>query len=210
IDLLIDFSAPNANSKLYDAIELSKLQDKAVLIGTTGLSENQKKAWEQLAKARHLRLLQAPNTSLGVLLTLKISEQVARILDPLHFDIEVLETHHRAKIDAPSGTANFLAEGLAASIDKKTIYGRKGLRQTHEIGVASLRGGTVFGEHEVRFLGDHEEITISHRALSRKLFAQGALILAAWILAKEPGSWTLHDISIDEILDLLADKLPKP
>ncbi len=206
-DVLVDFSAHSANAELLKVFqENSNLRDKAVLIGTTGLAPAQKEAWAQVAKDRRLRLLLAPNTSLGILLTLKISQQLAGVLNELNFDIEVLETHHRAKIDAPSGTGTFLADGLARTVDKRTTYGRTGLRETNEIGIASLRGGSVFGEHEIRFLGDHEELLVSHRALSRQLFAQGALLLASWVVTQNPGSWHLDDVTIEDMLKLLKSR----
>lgn len=202
-DLLIDFSNAAANLELFKIIEVSSLREKAILIGTTGLSDSLRTAWSQLTKDRQLRLLQAPNTSLGVILALKISQQVAQVLAPLNFDIEILEAHHRTKIDSPSGTAKYLADGLANSVAKTPIISRTGQRQNHEIGIASLRGGSVFGEHEIRFLGDDEELVIQHRALSRKLFAQGTLILADWLLNQPPGAWTLNDMTIDDIVKLV-------
>ncbi len=205
-DVLIDFSAPAANADFLKFFREAQIMEKAVLIGTTGMEQAQKEAWIQLAKERKLRLLIAPNTSLGILLMMKISQQLSGVLTALDFDIEVLESHHRAKIDAPSGTAKFLAEGLAETLDKKTIFGRTGKRERQEIGVASLRGGSVFGEHEIRFLGDHEELTVCHRALSRVLFAEGALHLAGWVLTQTPGSWRLEDVSIEDMLKLLKNK----
>ncbi len=95
---------------------------------------------------------------------------------------------------------------MAKVLDKKTIYGRTGQRQPQEVGVASLRGGSVFGEHEIRFLGDHEELVVSHRALSRTLFAQGALLLAGWIISRSPGAYGLEDVSIEDMLKLLQTK----
>lgn len=205
-DVLIDFSAPAGNAELLKFFQESSVKDKAVLIGTTGLEAEQRSAWKSLAKDRKLRLLLAPNTSLGVLLTLKVSQQLAGVLSKFNFDIEVVESHHRAKIDAPSGTAKFLAEGIAHTVDKQTIYGRTGRRQPQEIGVASLRGGSVFGEHEIRFLGDNEELVVSHRALSRTLFAQGALLLAGWVVTRSPGAYGLEDVSIEDMLKLLQEK----
>jgi 4-hydroxy-tetrahydrodipicolinate reductase len=205
-DVLIDFSAPAGNAELLKFLQTSSVKEKAVLIGTTGLTADQRKAWKSLAQERRLRLLLAPNTSLGVLLTLKVSQQLAGVLNQLNFDIELVESHHRAKIDAPSGTAKFLAEGVARTIDKQTIYGRTGKRQPNEVGMASVRGGSVFGEHEIRFLGDHEELVVSHRALSRTLFAQGALLLAEWVMTRNPGHYGLEDVSLEDMLKLLDNK----
>ncbi|WP_141736626.1 4-hydroxy-tetrahydrodipicolinate reductase [Oligoflexus tunisiensis] len=205
-DVLIDFSAPAGNADLLKFFQESSVKEKAVLIGTTGLTADQRQAWKRLAEERRLRLLLAPNTSLGVLLTLKVSQQLAGVLNKLDFDIEVVESHHRAKIDAPSGTAKFLAEGVARTVDKQTIYGRTGKRQPHEVGMASVRGGSVFGEHEIRFLGDNEELVVSHRALSRTLFAQGALLLAGWVMTRNPGPYGLEDVSLEDMLKLLENK----
>lgn len=205
-ELLIDFSAAPANRELYKALKDLPLKGLAILIGTTGLDSADTRLWTDLAKSRDLRLLRAPNTSLGVLLTLKIAQLTGQVLGPLGFDMEVFESHHRAKLDAPSGTAKFLAEGVAAVTGKQTIYGREGLRKANEIGVASLRGGTVFGEHEIRYLGDHEELTISHRALNRTLFAEGALHLASWLLQQKPGQYRLEDIGIEDMVALLQPK----
>ncbi len=205
-DLLIDFSAAAGNQQLFKALTPKSLQDKAILIGTTGLSSEQKEQWVDFSRKQGIRLLIAPNTSLGVLLTLKVSQLIGGVLKPLGFDIEILESHHRSKLDAPSGTAKFLADGLTNSLKMESIYARTGQRQANEIGVASLRGGSVFGEHDVRFLGDNEEICISHRALNRSLFAEGALLLGRWLLQQTPGSYRLEDISIEDMVLLLQKK----
>jgi 4-hydroxy-tetrahydrodipicolinate reductase len=206
-ELIIDFSAPEANQELFRVISNAPdVKDIYFLLGTTGLSQDQLKAWQVLAKQRNWRLLIAPNTSLGVLLTLKVSQLLGQVVSPLGFDIELIESHHRNKIDAPSGTAKFLAEGVARTTGKTTIYGRVGRRLESELGIASLRGGSVFGEHELRFLGDHEEITVSHRALSRTLFAQGAIHLSRWLLRQATGCYQLEDITIEEMVALLNTK----
>ncbi len=202
-DLIIDFSANAANTRLLTVLEKQGIRDQAVLIGTTGLLKEEELSWKKLAAELNLRLLLAPNTSLGILLTMKVSELLAQVLSPLHFDIEILETHHRSKRDAPSGTAKLLGENLAELLKVDTIYGREGKREQGEIGLASLRGGSVFGEHEVSFLGDNEEIRVSHRALNRQLFAQGALLLSQWLLAKKAGIYRPQDVSIEEMVQLL-------
>jgi 4-hydroxy-tetrahydrodipicolinate reductase len=205
IDLVIDFSAPEANQELFRVIsKATEVKNIYFLLGTTGLSQDRLTAWQALAQERNWRLLIAPNTSLGVLLTLKVSQLLGQVLSPLGFDIELVESHHRNKIDAPSGTAKFLAEGVARSTGKNTIYGREGRREEAEIGIASLRGGSVFGEHELHFLGDHEEITVGHRALSRTLFAQGAIHLSRWLLRQDIGCYNLEDITIEEMVALLS------
>lgn len=198
-DLLIDFSSASANAVLLDYLRRNGKSQKAILIGSTGMSEEQKLQWKTLSQELGLRVLIAANTSLGVLLSMHVSVILGKILSPLGFDAEILETHHRNKIDAPSGTALFLGEHLAKAVDKKLVAHREGKRQPDEIGVTALRGGSVFGEHEIRFLGDEEELVISHRALSRGLFAKGALLLAQWLVNKEPGSYQLEDVSIEEM-----------
>lgn len=202
-DLIIDFSNVEGNAHIFAMLGKQPISRKAILLGTTGLTNDQIKAWKAYAAGFDIRLLIAPNTSLGILLTLKVSELMARVLSPLHFDIEILETHHRAKVDAPSGTAKILAKNLAGAIDKEIVYAREGQRSSGEIGLASLRGGSVYGEHEVRYLGDHEELKISHKALNRQLFAQGALLLGQWLLQKSPGIYGLEDVSIEEMVQLL-------
>ncbi len=205
VDLIIDFSAAEANKLLLQTLNSSEIRDKAILLGTTGLDGGTLEAWFAFAKKTNCRLLQAPNTSLGVLLTLKVSQLLGQVLSPLGFDIELVESHHRNKIDAPSGTGKFLAEGVARVLEKHTVYGRQGKRTADEIGMASLRGGSVFGEHELRFLGEHEELTVSHRALSRTLFAEGALHLSRWLLKQKPGAYQLEQISIEEMVALLKN-----
>lgn len=202
-DLIIDFSTIVANLHLLEAFTQSSATDKYIIIGTTGLPQQQIMAWKQYASAHGSRLLFAPNTSLGVLLTLKVSELLAQVLTPLGFDIEILESHHREKLDAPSGTAKIIGDTLVRTLDKDLIYGREGKRNPREIGLASLRGGSIFGEHEVKFLGDNEELSVAHRALNRQLFAAGSLILAKWLLQKPSGIYQLEDISIEDMVKLL-------
>ena len=195
--LVIDFSTINGNKALYEIA--AQNPPSCYLIATTGLDPQMKQAWQQLAE-KGSKVLFAANTSLGVLLSHLVSKQVAKALRGLDFDIEIHETHHRHKVDAPSGTALFLANGIGEQENLKVTTDRKGRRQDGEIGVAALRGGSVFGEHTIHFLGEREEITISHRALSRKLFASGGLILGKWLLKKkEVGFFELKDIAIEEL-----------
>jgi 4-hydroxy-tetrahydrodipicolinate reductase len=176
------------------------VRHKSVVIGTTGLPAAQLAAWRDTAAAQELRLLIAPNTSVGILVALKAAILAATPLVGIGFDVEITETHHRAKVDAPSGTARFLADSLAQAIPElNVVTDRRGARQRGELGVHSVRGGGVFGEHEIRLLGDAEEIRISHRAFSRSLFASGALVLAGWILKQEPGVYGLLDVKAEEL-----------
>ena len=199
VDLIIDFSNVDGNASLLKAIHLTKSK-KAILIGTTGLSKEIRSQWKKMCTEGGHSILFAPNTSLGVLLTMKLSQQMASILQPKGFDIEITESHHRRKVDAPSGTAKFLADRICDMVPLEIVTHREGARRESEIGVFALRGGSVFGEHEVRFMGDFEELSISHRALSRSLFAKGAIILGKWISDQEKGRhYGLTDVSLEDI-----------
>lgn len=205
-EVLIDFSSVAGNLELQKAIRSDSHFSKAVLIGSTGLDGQQIEEWKKLAKDKNIAILLAPNTSLGVLLLHQLSKLLGEVLSPLGFDIEILESHHRAKLDAPSGTAKFLAQGIASAVDKKIKVNREGKRENHEIGVTALRGGSVFGEHEIQFLGDEEEIKISHRALSRGLFAKGSLLLAEWVAKQKAGFYKLEDVTMEEMIKLIQNR----
>lgn len=204
-ELFIDFSLPEASMALADLLAASETPsgpqahkcDKAILVATTGLSPEQLDRWQQLG--RQHRVLIAPNTSLGVAASYQMAKQLAASLGRESFDVEIVETHHRYKQDAPSGTALFLAEAVCADGKRQAVTDRKAARQTGEVGVAALRGGSVFGEHEIRFLSDHEEVTISHRAFDRGLFAKGSLALSRWVLSQTPGFYHLRDIPLSEL-----------
>ena len=204
--LLLDFSTVEGNELLLRSFQLAAkatpgdLRGKALVIGTTGLPPGRLPEWEKLAAAESLRLLIAPNTSIGVLVLLRAALASVLPLSRLGFDIEMTETHHRHKRDAPSGTATFLANALAdasrGSLNVTTS--RTGARAPGELGVHAVRGGGIVGEHEIRILGDHEELTLRHRALSRSLFASGALVLGRWLLAKPSGIYGLGDVELLE------------
>lgn len=199
-DLVIDFSSPEANQTLQKALEQTPQGTKAVLIATTALSNDQQARWDELARKHGLRVLFAPNTSLGILLTSKMATLLTDALKGKGFDIEILETHHRGKADAPSGTARYLARTIAEADEELTpCEQRDGPRREGEIGVHALRGGQVFGEHTVRFMGDEEEITIKHTALSRRLFAKGAHVMGQWLLEQPPGVYGNHDIKPEDL-----------
>lgn len=200
VSLIVDFTSDEGSAKLCHVLTHAKLTNMSVLVGSTGLSAKTLQDWQSYAETLQNKVLIAPNTSLGIYLMVKLAQQAASLLHPLGFDIEILETHHRHKKDAPSGTANFIAEMLAEQEKLKPQTHRQGLRADNEIGIAVLRGGSVFGEHEVRFMGELEELSISHRALSRELFAKGALKLARWIKTADPGRvYRLVDIPIEEL-----------
>lgn len=200
VEAIVDFSTPDGNALLLKAVTIGKIKNRRVLIGTTGLSPKALDAWGKAAKAQSLTLLVAPNTSIGVLVGLKAALVAVAPLFGLGFDVEIVETHHRAKKDAPSGTARFFADNLAHQLKGATVTTqRKAARQPQEIGVHAVRGGGVFGEHEIRILGDHEELKISHRAFSRQLFATGALVLAGWLMQQKPGRHILADIDVKDL-----------
>lgn len=193
-DVVIDFSTPEA----FDShLDLAVILKKPIVIGTTGLSSKQK---ERLSKeAQYIPLVYATNTSIGVTVLTALVQQAAKLLDT-SYDIEIVDAHHRHKVDAPSGTALTLGEAIAKgrdiSLGDWMIQGtRQGKRTVGDIGFSVQRGGALAGEHTVRFLGDDEVIEFSHRGLSRDLFAKGAIHAAEWI-AKDcsPGLYSMNDV----------------
>lgn len=194
-DALIDFSVPAAS------VEFAGLAAQARIvhvIGTTGLSEEDEA--RIAAAARHATIIKAGNMSLGVNLLASLVRQAARALDP-SWDIEVVEMHHRHKVDAPSGTALLLgeaaAEGRNITLKDNAERGRDGItgaRKEGAIGFAALRGGTVIGEHEVIFAGPSERIVLSHIAEDRGIFARGALKAALWGQGRGPGLFDMSDV----------------
>ena len=200
-DVVIDFSTLEGNETLRSAVREGKVKGGRILIGTTGFDSSVLGEWQTLAREFDLTVLLAPNTSIGVLLTAQAALKAALPLSRLGFDIEITETHHRMKKDAPSGTAKFLANTLASGIGGLHVVSRHGgERQAGEIGVHAVRGGGVVGEHEIRIIGDFEEVTISHRAFSRSLFASGALVLAKWLRGQKPGFYGLLDVSLEDLI----------
>lgn len=184
VEVIVDFSVAEANRLLLDAVTQSGIKGKKVLVGTTGLPPKQIAAWEKAAKAQKLALLIAPNTSVGVLTAVRAAVLAATPLAAMGFDVAIVETHHNKKVDAPSGTAKFFASAITDA------------RKQTKIEMHSVRGGGVFGEHEVRLIGPNEEVTISHRAFSRQLFATGALTLASWLAEQGPGVYALTDVDV--------------
>ena len=194
-EALVDFSAPGAlESNLHAAIGAGI----PILVGTTGLEEKHDGAIN--AAARAIPVLQTGNTSLGVTVLAHLVREAAARLGP-DWDVEVLEMHHRMKVDAPSGTALLLGEAAAEgrgvdfyAAQTPARYGHTGAREVGTIGFASLRGGTVAGEHSVILAGDHERLTLSHSAEDRMIFAHGAVRGAAWLIGKEPGRYTMGQV----------------
>lgn len=197
-DAVIDFSAPAQLGAILER-HAGALEGKALLVGTTGLTAELEAALERASETS--AVLVAPNFSVGVNLLLGLVEQAARALPADRYDVEVVETHHRQKEDAPSGTARALGEaaarGRGRSLDDDRRDGRSGRvgpRPPGEIGLHAVRGGGVTGEHTVRFLGDDEELTLGHTAGSRDLFAHGALVAARWLAGKAPGRYTMSQV----------------
>jgi 4-hydroxy-tetrahydrodipicolinate reductase len=194
-DALVDFSAPGAlQNNLHAAIGAGI----PILIGTTGLGEEHHATIDSAAQA--VAVLQTGNTSLGVtLLAHLVAEAAARLGSD--WDIEIVEMHHRMKVDAPSGTAILLGEaaakGRAIDLAAHTESGRDGhtgARASGAIGFAALRGGTVAGDHSVIFAGEQERITLSHTAENRMIFASGAVKAAGWLIGRGPGRYTMQDV----------------
>ena len=196
-DLFIDFSF---HSGVRERGELIARHKKAWVIGTTGLTEEEKKSVAVLAQ--HIPVILAPNMSLGVNLLSALVEQAAALLADKGYDIEVLEWHHRKKLDAPSGTALFLGEAAARgagwSLPEVAVHGRKGLssgeRPAKQIGFHAVRGGDIVGDHLVQFCAEGEMVELAHRATTRDTFAIGALRAASWLAGKGPGLYGMRDV----------------
>ncbi len=194
-DGVIDFSAPAATVGMAALAAQARV---AHVIGTTGLSADD--LTSLAAAARHAPIVRSGNMSLGVNLLARLVRDAARALGQ-EFDIEIVEMHHRMKVDAPSGTALLLgeaaAEGRGISLREHSERGRDGVtgaRKAGAIGFASLRGGTVIGDHSVIFAGDGERIVLSHHAEDRALFAGGALKAALWARGRKPGLYSMADV----------------
>jgi 4-hydroxy-tetrahydrodipicolinate reductase len=194
-DVVIDFTLPEATSALAAAAAAHRVP---IVVGTTGLDAAQQTAL--VTAAAHTAVFQARNFSLGVALLAALTERAARVL-PTNFDIEITETHHRAKVDAPSGTALLLGEaaarGRGTSLDAVAERGRDGgdcQRTSGAIGFTALRGGTVAGEHTVLYLGPDERIELTHRATNRTIFARGAIAAARWLVGRQPGLYGTDDL----------------
>lgn len=194
-DVVIDFTLPDATAKHAD---LAKKYGTALVVGTTGLSDDQQALIEQAAKT--VPIVQAGNMSLGVNLIVGIARQVAETLG-VDYDVDVLEMHHRHKVDAPSGTALMLgkavADGRKVSLDDEGVFAREGHtgpRPEGSIGFATLRGGDVVGDHSVIFAGPGERVELTHKASSRVIFARGALRAALWLKEKPPGIYSMQDV----------------
>ncbi len=195
VGAIIDFTSPAATLAFA---ELSAQARIIHVIGTTGFTPEQEERLE--AAARHAVIIKAGNMSLGVNLLTAITKKVAQALDA-DFDIEVVEMHHKHKVDAPSGTALMLgkaaAEGRDINLAEKSVRtrdGQTGPRSREDIGFATLRGGSVIGEHTVIFAGEGERIELTHKAEDRSIFARGAVKAALWGRGKSPGIYSMADV----------------
>lgn len=194
-DVVIDFTRPEGT---LAALAACVAQGKSLVIGTTGFSVEQKAQID--AAARQIPILMAGNFSIGVNLCLKLLEDAARVLGE-DFDIEVVEAHHRHKVDAPSGTALMMGEAAARGAGRDLAtdavyerYGHTGARERKTIGFSTIRGGDVVGDHTVMFLGDGERVEITHKASSRMNFANGAVRAAAWLHGRAPGLYSMRQV----------------
>ncbi|PAQ05572.1 4-hydroxy-tetrahydrodipicolinate reductase [Mesorhizobium temperatum] len=195
-DGVLDFTSPAATVEFAGYAAQARIVH---VIGTTGCSadDNAKIA----AAARHATIVKSGNMSLGVNLLAVLVEQAARALDADDFDIEILEMHHRHKVDAPSGTALLLGEAAATGrgidLDGNSVRsrdGHTGVRKTGSIGFAALRGGSVVGDHSVVLAGTGERITLAHHAEDRAIFARGAVKAALWARGRKPGLYSMRDV----------------
>ncbi len=194
-DAIIDFTSPESTLKVA---ELAAKNKKIHIIGTTGLSDEQKKQIEKFAKSA--TIVMASNMSFGVNLLAELVEKVAGILDE-SYDIEIVEMHHNKKVDAPSGTALMLGNSAAAgrkkklsSVECRVRDGVTGPRKKGEIGFATLRGGDVIGDHTVIFATEGERVELTHKASDRSVFARGAVKAALWAKGKKKGLYSMHDV----------------
>lgn len=193
---VLDFTAPASS---VDFAGLAAQARIVHVIGTTGCSVDDEEKFK--AAARHARIVKSGNMSLGVNLLGVLTQQAARALGPESWDIEILEMHHRHKVDAPSGTALLLGEAAArgreiglADHSVRVRDGHTGARVAGTIGFATLRGGSVIGEHSVILAGEGEQVTLSHSATDRAIFARGAITAALWARSQKPGFYSMLDV----------------
>lgn len=194
-DVLIDFTSPKVSLKNLEACGLQK---KSIVIGSTGFTPEERELAVELA--RDIPAILAPNMSVGVNVCFKILKDIAATLGD-DFDVEIVESHHRLKVDAPSGTAvrmgQVVAEALGRDYDKVANFHREGItgvRTKEEIGMQTIRGGDIVGEHTVYFIGMGERIELSHRAMTRDMFSRGAVRAAKWVVGKTPGLYDMQDV----------------
>lgn len=194
-DVLIDFTRPDAS---MGYIEICQQAGKKLVLGTTGFSDVQKAQIVEAAKAT--AIMMAPNMSVGVNLSLKLLEMAAKVMGD-YTDIEIIEAHHRHKVDAPSGTALRMGEVIAKTLSRDlkdcAVYGREGItgeRDRKTIGFSTIRAGDIVGDHTVMFADDGERLEITHKASSRMTFANGAVRAAHWLKDKSNGLYDMQDV----------------
>ena len=194
-DVLIDFTRPEAT---LDALSICQSAGKAMVIGTTGFSDDALKVIDQASS--DIPIVFAPNMSVGVNLTLKLLETTAKVIGA-DSNIEIVEAHHRHKVDAPSGTAlkmgEVIANALGRDLSECAVYGREGKegpRDRQTIGFSSIRGGDVVGEHTVTFFMEGERVEITHKASSRMTYANGAVKASQWLTNQPNGLYSMQDV----------------
>ena len=195
IDVLIDFSLPDATEQ---NMQICAAHNVAMVIGTTGFNEQQEKVLKEASK--QIAIVYAGNYSTGVNLSLKLLAMAAKAFGT-EADVEVIEAHHKHKIDAPSGTAYMMAEAVAEArgqnLKDVVVYGREGqtgAREVGSIGIHAIRGGEIIGDHTVMFIADGEVVEITHRARARMTFAAGAVRAATWVIKQEVGQYNMQDV----------------
>jgi 4-hydroxy-tetrahydrodipicolinate reductase len=194
-DVLIDFTSPKVSLK---NLEVCALKRKSIVIGSTGFTPEERALAVELS--RDIPAVLAPNMSVGVNVCLKVLKDVAKTLGD-DFDVEIVELHHNKKKDSPSGTAvrmgEVVAEALGRDYNKVANYHREGIcgeRTKAEIGMQTVRGGDIIGEHTVYFIGQGERIEISHRAMTRDMFSRGSVRAAKWVVGQKPGLYDMQDV----------------
>jgi 4-hydroxy-tetrahydrodipicolinate reductase len=197
-DVVVDFSAPELLRRLLEMHGDDALAGRALVVGTTGLGEEEQRMLAR--QAERSAVLQAANFSVGVNLLVALAERAASVLGD-DYDVEIVEAHHRRKVDAPSGTALALGEAVArgrgvalADVRVDGRSGRPGERPGGQVGFHSVRGGDIVGEHSVMLIGERERIELGHVAQDRALFAEGALRAARWMAGRAPGTYTMRDV----------------
>ena len=191
-DVIIDFTIPNASLKL---LEYAKQNNIPVVIATTGFSQEETTKIKEISN--YIPIFKSNNMSVDINLMCKIVNEVAKVLNDT--DAEIIETHHNKKIDSPSGTALMLAEEINKARNGKMKYelnrhNKHEKRQQNEIGISSIRGGNIVGEHSVIFFGENESFEIKHTSYSRKVFAEGAVQAAKFIIKQKNGLYNMNDL----------------
>ena len=195
VDVVVDFTAPSATEQ---HLKLCCEAGVAMVIGTTGFSDEQKALLTETAQ--HIPVVYAANYSVGVNVSIKLLELAAKVFGDT-VDIEIIEAHHRHKVDAPSGTALMMGEAVADTLGrdlkKVAVYGREGHtgpRERETIGFETIRGGDIVGEHTVMFIGEGERVEVTHKATNRMNFASGAIRAAAWVAGREAKQYDMNDV----------------